>query len=127
MRLLIVAVTPKRIFAAAGLHGPVVLLPLCFLETRLGIDDPPAITHPEYCQDFAGTAVAWQLAFLVIATNTLVMLASIVEKVTYGVSVLLLYVTARANTMTLGFGLIDLMWAILFAFAWLRTAAAEAV
>ena len=43
--------------------------PNYFLETRLGEDYPPAITHPEFFYGFVGTCLAWQLAYLLIATD----------------------------------------------------------
>jgi len=53
----------ERVLTLAGIYGLVVLLPLYFLEHRLGQDQPPAITHPEFYCGFVGVATAWQVAF----------------------------------------------------------------
>src|SRR5687767_9709755 len=50
-------------FLAAGIYGMLVLVPQYFLESRIGDDNPPAITHPEYFYGFIGVAVAFQLVF----------------------------------------------------------------
>ena len=59
----------RRVFMAAGIYGLLVLLPQYLLETKTGMDFPPAITHPEYYYGFIGVGVAWQVAFLLIARN----------------------------------------------------------
>src|ERR1044072_3931390 len=58
---------PRRLFWFAGFYGLVVVLPQYFLEDRVGRDYPPATTHPEYFSGFIGVALAWQVAFLIIA------------------------------------------------------------
>jgi hypothetical protein len=52
-----------------SIYWLVVLLPMYFLEGRIGLDSPPPITHPEYYYGFVGVAVAWQAALLVIARD----------------------------------------------------------
>ena len=47
------------------------LVPQYFLEQKVGIDYPPAITHPEYFYGFLGVAIAWQVAFLIIGQDPL--------------------------------------------------------
>ena len=59
----------RWVFRLAGIYGLIVLLPQYFLEERIGRDDPPPITHPEHFYAFLGVAVAWQVAFLVIAQD----------------------------------------------------------
>ena len=69
-RLTVAAMTgARRLFLIAGIYGLAVILPQYFLEARVGRDYPPAITHPEYFYGFLGVAAAWQVAFLVIATD----------------------------------------------------------
>jgi hypothetical protein len=36
----------RRVFLIAGIYGLLVLLPLSFMEGRIGRDQPPPITHP---------------------------------------------------------------------------------
>ena len=59
----------KRVFMAAGIWGLLVVPPLFFLYDTVGRQNPPAITHPEYYYGFAAITTAWQLAFLVIASD----------------------------------------------------------
>lgn len=37
----------KWVFLVSGIYGLVVLIPQYFLESKNGVDYPPAITHPE--------------------------------------------------------------------------------
>jgi hypothetical protein len=115
----------KRVFTAAGLYGLVVLGPLYFLEDRLGRDLPPPITHPEYFYGFVGVALAWQLLFLMLGRDPLrhrpLMFPSVVEKITYGLAVIVLFLQARVAPVTLITGLIDLVLATLFVTAYVKT------
>ena len=118
----------RRVFLVAGVYGLVVLLPMYFMESRIGHDFPPPITHPDNFYGFVGTAVAWQLVFLVLATNPLgfrlIMLPAVVEKITYGVATLVLFAQGRIPGVILVFGTIDLFWAALFAVAFAKTSPA---
>src|SRR4030095_17168940 len=82
-------------FAAAGTIGIIVLVPLYFLLERTGIDSPPPVTHPEFYYGFVGVALAFQIVFLIIATDPLkyrpLMLAGIVEKFAFVIPTLYLY------------------------------------
>ena len=59
----------RRLFLTSGIYGLIVMTPLYVIEQRVGSDHPPAITHPEYYYGFAGVGIAWQLMFLVIASD----------------------------------------------------------
>ena len=59
----------RWLFWIAGIYGLVVLVPQYFLEQKVGLDYPPAITHPEYFYGFLGVAIAWQVAFLIIGQD----------------------------------------------------------
>ncbi len=59
----------KTVFMIAGIYGIIVILPGYFTEGRFSAQFPPAITHPEFYYGFYGVALAWQVAFLVIATD----------------------------------------------------------
>jgi hypothetical protein len=115
----------RLVFAAAGVYGLAVLLPQYFLEERIGRDDPPAITHPEYFYGFLGVAVAWQVAFLVIARRPVrlrpLMVPAILEKAAFGIAALVLFAQQRVSSTVLAFGCIDLVWGLLFAVAFVRT------
>lgn len=114
----------RRLFLVAGIYGLVVLVPMYFLEGVLGEQDPPAITHPEYFYGFLGVAVAWQVAFLIIAGDPsryrALMLPSVLEKLGYGVAVLVLLALGRVTAGPVFTGCIDLVLAALFAFAYVR-------
>lgn len=120
----------KWVFRLAGIYGLLVLAPMYFMEKRINLDYPPAITHPEHFYGFIGVGVAWQLAFLVIAANPsrfrTMMLPAVVEKFTYALAVLVLYAQERVAPMILSFGLVDLALGILFVLAYLRTSNAFA-
>ena len=109
----------KRVFLIAGIYGVIVLTPLYFLEARIGRDDPPPITHPEYFYGFVGVVIAWQLAFLLVARDPAryraLMPVAVVEKLGFGLPALALYARHRIAGSTLGFGVIDLVLAALFA------------
>lgn len=106
-------------YLLAGIYGLLVLVPQYFLEAKNNIDYPPPINHPEYFYGFIGVAVAWQIAFLIIATDPkrykLIMIASVIEKFSYGIAVVVLYMQARVTAeLVLLTGIIDLFIGILF-------------
>jgi hypothetical protein len=119
----------KWVFTAGGVYGLAALLPYYFLEEQVGKQQPPAIIHPEFYYGFIGVAVAWQLVFLLIGRDPVryrpIMPAAVVEKVTYGVAVLALYVGGRAAGSIVGGGGVDLVLGVLFASAFVRTRKAE--
>lgn len=109
---------PRIVYTAAGVYGLFVMLPQYWMEIRIGRDTPPAITHAEYFYGFIGVAVAWQVAFLLIARAPELMRGlipvTVVEKVAFGVPAIILYAQHRLDTTVLGFGIVDLVWAMLF-------------
>lgn len=44
----------KIVFAAAGIWGIIVTVPLYFLEHYVGRQNPPELTHPEFYYGFVG-------------------------------------------------------------------------
>jgi len=115
----------RRVFQVAAIYGLLVLVPQYFLEGRTGRDFPPAITHVEYYYGFIGLAVAWQLAFLVIARDPLrhrpLMLVAVVEKLAFGVPAIILYAQGRLSAQLLAAGLIDLLLGTLFIASYMQT------
>jgi len=115
----------KRSFLCAGIYGVLVLFPQYFMEARLGRDFPPPITHPEHFYGFIGVALAWQLLFLIVATDPVryrpLMLPAVLEKLAFGVPALVLFAQARIPVVILGFGLVDLFLALLFTLSFART------
>lgn len=115
----------RRVYAIAGIYGLIVLAPQYFMERRIGETDPPAITHPEYFYGFAGVALAWQLAFLVIARDPqrfrALMPVTWIEKLSFGIPAIVLFAEGRLSQNMLGAGLLDLVLCALFVMAYFRT------
>ncbi len=117
----------RRAFTGAGIYGIVCLVPMYGVERVLGTMFPPPITHPEFFYGFAGVALAWQLAFLVIGRDPVryrpLMLPSIVEKIGYGGVTVVLVISGRTAAGLLPTAIVDLLLAVLFAESYRRTAA----
>src|SRR4051812_42782423 len=111
----------RRTFLIAGVYGLLVLLPMYFLEGRIGRDAPPPISHPEFFYGFLGVAVAWQAAFLVIARVPVrfrpLMLPAVLEKAGFGLPAVALWLGGRLAGWMLIAGLIDLTLGVLFTVA----------
>jgi hypothetical protein len=118
----------RRVYTIAGIYGVIVMFPQYFLEDRIGRDNPPPITHPEYFYGFIGVVLVWQLAFLVIARDPAryrpLMPVTVLEKLAFAVPVALLYGDGRVPSALLPFAGIDLVLGTLFFIAWRRTGAA---
>jgi hypothetical protein len=114
----------RRLFLIAGIYGLAVILPQFFFEARVGRDYPPAVTHPEYFYGFLGVAAAWQIAFLVIATDPVryrpVMIPSVLEKLSFAGAVAVLYWQGRVPDMVAGFAAVDFVFGVLFVLAYRR-------
>jgi hypothetical protein len=116
----------RWIFLIAGIYGVLVITPFYFLEDQIGRDFPPAITHPDVYYGFVGVTLAWQVAFLVIASDPLrlrpLMLPAILEKASYGIAVLVLFAQERVAPVVVGLAMVDfLVLGGLFVVAYLKT------
>ncbi|HYY57466.1 MAG TPA: hypothetical protein VE842_09035 [Pyrinomonadaceae bacterium] len=116
----------RIIFSVAGIYGLVVLLPQYFMEGKNGRDFPPALTHPEYYYGFIGVALAWQVLFLIVATDPAryraMMIPAVLEKAGFGVAVVILFLLNRASALLLAPATIDLILGLLFLVAYVKTA-----
>ena len=85
---------------------------------------PPAVTHAEYYYGFFGVALAWQIAFLVIAKDPVrfrpIIPAAILEKLSYAAATTTLFVLGRLATLFAIFGLVDLALGVLFAICYVQ-------
>ncbi|MGD9588785.1 MAG: hypothetical protein AB7Q37_03100 [Pyrinomonadaceae bacterium] len=111
-------------FLIAGVYGLLVLVPQYFLESQIGADNPPGITHPEFFYGFIGVAAAFQLVFILIGTDPVkyraMIIPSIVEKFSFVVAILALLLAGRASGPILIGAAIDGLLGVLFAFCWFR-------
>jgi len=111
----------RWVFTAAGIYGLVSLPPLYFLERMA----TPPVAHPEYYYGFIGTALAFQVIFIVVARDPVrfrpAMPACMLEKLTFVVALTWLYLRGRIAMPLPVFGLIDLMWFLLFVASWMKT------
>jgi len=114
----------RWVFLIAGIYGLVVVTPQYFMEGMIARTTGP-ITHPEYFYGFVGVVVAFQLVFLIVSRDPIryrpVMLACVVEKLTFGVAAWALYFAQRVRSDILLFATIDLVLAVLFMMAWSKT------
>jgi hypothetical protein len=119
----------KRCFLFAGIAGLLVLLPQYFLEEQIGRDYPPPISHPHLFYGFVGVAVAWQVAFLVIATDPVrfrpMMIPAVLEKLSFAIPTAVLFIKGRTPAVVFGAGMFDLFLSVLFVVSYLRTAPAR--
>ena len=119
----------KIIFWIAGIWGILVLTPLYFMFNLIGEKDPPPITHPAFYYGFAGAALAWQIAFLIIASNPVrfrpFMIVGVAEKFAYAAALITIYLQNRLHRSDLTFGVVDLLFGIFFILAFLKTEAAQ--
>ena len=119
----------KYTFLVAGIYGLLALVPQYFLESKIGIDTPPAITHPEFFYGFVGVAIAFQLVFLVISRDPqryrLLILPSIVEKFSFAIPAAILFAAGRLDAQMFAAGMIDAVLGLLFVLCWFKTPAAD--
>lgn len=108
----------SRVFLLAGIYGILVLAPQYLAESGAGLALPEPIRNPEHFYGFVGLALVWQLVFLLISRDVEryrpLMLLAVLEKLAFGVPVLILYARGRVNAIVLSFGLIDLVLGVLF-------------
>jgi len=119
----------KIVFWVSGIWGVLVLTPLYFIFDRIGRQDPPPITHPGFYYGFTGVALAWQFAFFVIATNPQrfrpMMIPSVLEKLAWGITVVVLHLENRIRSADVGLGAVDLLLGLLFLIAYFKVPAAS--
>ena len=121
----------KAVFLIAGIYGLLILTPIYFMEGKIGRETPPAITHPEYFYGFLGAGVAWQIVFLMLSRDPVryraMILPSVLEKVSYGIALVLLFTQHRLPLSVLTIGSVDWIFAVLFIAAYVSTRPDHAV
>ena len=115
----------QTVFTLAGVWGILITLPLYFLLNFVNRQSPPAITHPEFYYGFVGVTLTWQLIFLIIGRDPAryrsLMLPSKLEKLSYVMANLGLVICHEMSAAQALPSCTDLVLAILFSFALLRT------
>jgi hypothetical protein len=114
----------KVVFWVAGAWGILILAPLYFIYDLIGRQDPPPITHPQFYYAFVGLGMVWQFVFFVIATDPArfrpMILMSVLEKLSYVLTVGVLYLrglTTPARSVT---AFPDAVLAVLFVLAYIK-------
>jgi hypothetical protein len=121
----------RVVFLIAGIYGVLTLTPIYFMEGRIGRETPPAITHPEYFYGFLGAGLSWQILFLVLSRDPQryrsMILPSVLEKVSYGITLVILFAQHRLPLSAFAIGSVDWIFAALFIAAYVVTRLDHAV
>ena len=116
----------RIIFAIAAVYGIAVLTPGLFIESS-GALAFLELSNPEYYYGFYGSALVWQLGFLLIASDPIryrpLMLIAVLEKAAFFGACLWLWQAGRLGSASGPFigGLIDGGLMLAFAAAWSLT------
>ena len=117
----------KVVFWVAAIWGLLIIPPLYFLFDSIGRNNPPPINHPDFFYGFVGVTLAWQIAFAIIATDPSrfrpLMVASIFEKFSYAIAVIVLVSQGRVHKPALFFAGVDALLGVLFVSSYLKTPA----
>ena len=115
----------RIVFTIAAVWGFLVLPPLYWMEHRIGVEQPPALTHVEYFYGFIGVAVAWQFAFAIISRDPVryrpLMLACMVEKFSFFIACIALAAQHRVPAQVFFFSCVDFCLGMAFIAAYLKT------
>ncbi len=113
----------KRLFLVAGIYGLAIIMPMYFLKDLVARLDPPAITHPEYYYGFLGVAAAWQVMYLVVSLDPArfrpMIPPAVFAKLSFVLAVFVLFALGRASALVAMAVVGDLIFAALFAYAYL--------
>jgi hypothetical protein len=119
----------KIVFVIAGVWGIVVLTPFYWLVDVTGRHYVPPTDYPHFFYGFFSVAMAWQIAFLIIGSNPVrfrpLMIAGVLEKFSYVLTLALLYGQARISTQDAQAAVPDLLLGILFIVAFAKTRESE--
>jgi len=115
----------RIVFWIAGIWGVLVLTPLYFIFDMISRNDPPPITHPAFYYGFVSIGLAFQFVFFVIAKDPVrlrpMMIPSVIEKVGYGATLLVLFLQNRLHSQDLALGGVDVLFGVLFLVAFFKT------
>ena len=112
------------VYRIAAVWGFLVLTPLYFLFDRIGLTDPPPITHPGFYYGFVTTALTFQVLFAVISTDPQryvpILPVTVLEKFGYAITMTVLFATGGIHASDLVFAGADTLLGVLFLMAFLR-------
>jgi hypothetical protein len=115
----------RIVFWIAAIWGVLILTPLYFMFDLIGRQDPPPITHPAFYYGFVSVGLAFQVVFIVIARDPVLlrpmMIPSVLEKLGYGATLIVLYLQNRLHAQDLALGGVDLLLGALFLAAFFKT------
>ena len=118
-------------FLIGGVYGLIVMAPMYFMEHRITVEYPPALTHPEYFYAFIGVTVAWQILFLLVARDPvryrLLMIPCVLEKASMLTTFLILFPQGRFPQAWIAPLIIDLSLGVLFGIAYALTRSLQRV
>jgi hypothetical protein len=117
----------RFVFIGAGIWGIAVLMPFYWLYDVTGRSYGPPAEYPHFFYGFLSVALAWQIAFLVIGSNParfrLLMIPSILEKLGYVGTLVVLRSHGRISSTDTQAAVPDLLLAILFVAGFVKTRA----
>jgi hypothetical protein len=115
----------KRVYLIAGIWGVIVIGLNFFNERWIALNDPPAITHPEFFYGFNCVTLAWQVLFLLLSRDPVryrpLIPATWLEKFAYVIAIAALYSLGRVSQFVLFFSFTDLILGVLFVMAYFKT------
>ena len=115
----------RAVFIGAGVWGIVVLTPLYFLVDLTGRQWAAPVDYPHFFYGFLSVAMAWQFAFLIIASSPArfrpLMIPAILEKLGHVAGVAVLYAQGRLAIADAAAAGPDLLLAILFIISFVAT------
>jgi hypothetical protein len=119
----------RIVFVVAGIWGIAVLMPLYWLVDVTGRQYGPPADYPQFFYGFLSVAMAWQIAFLIIASSPArfrsLMIPSMLEKFGYVMTLAVLYARARISATDAQAAVPDLLLGIRFVVAFATTRAPE--
>lgn len=124
--------TVRWILRIAGIYGIIVIVPGFFSEANYSTMFPPAVNHLEFYYGFYSVTLAWQVVFLIMATDPvkyrMLLLPAMIEKSLFPGFIVWLYSTGRVSFMMLALSGVDVVLLVLFvlAFRSLRPESARA-
>ena len=115
----------KRVFQIAGVYGLIVVAlgygVYLYEGNEFLLNNPRA----EYVHGFFLVTFAWQVAFLIIATDParyrMLMLAAMLEKFPFTLAMIVLFLRGNVGETAFVFGLIDGVLGVLFLVAYMLT------